>query len=269
LPKWQETLVELRERFPAASAGFAATLRALQAALPEAPFAVYVDRLDVLQAGPLAGGDPGSWRPGAAQWWRELETLTEEGILVVCSTRYAAADMTDRAHVGMPPLSASDTFRMMGFFVELADLLPDERRKLADWSEGHPLTIETLERTLTEERQRRGLGYECSDPWRELVEAALPRVDATIVQSLRIDDLWACLPEQAREHAARIADTGKLCTLAEIDQLGRERDTLVRCGLLVRHLREVRGTDCSFRWTELWGLPRVLRQQIAGDSSND
>lgn len=262
LPGWEERLAELHERFPAPAAGFAATLRALQTALPQAPLAVCIDRVDALQAGPGAEGGPGTWRPGSAEWWRELEELAADGILVIASTRYAGAGLPVRSYVGVPPLSSSDVFRMMAFFVELSDLSPDERRRLADWSEGHPLTIERLDQAIKEEIDGQGLGYECSDPWSELVEPARHKVAAAVYRGLRLDEIWASLPETGQEQARRIAASGKLLALSEVDKLGGERDLLIRSSLLIRHFEEVRVSDNAFKWVERWGLPRLLCEMI-------
>jgi CHAT domain len=265
LPGWEERLAELRERFPAPAAGFAATLRALQAALSQSPFAVYVDRVDALQEGPGADGGPGTWRAGAAEWWRELEELAAEDFLVLASTRYAGADLPGRSHLGVPPLSSSDAFRMMAFFVELADLTPEERRRLAEWTEGHPLAIALLDAAVDRRYKSQGLGYEPADRWKELVEPVLPEVGEAVRREIRLDELWAGLPEAAREQARRITATGKRLALAEVDQLGGERDLLIRAGLLVRHLKQE--TFGGVRWVERWGVPRLIAELIADDSS--
>lgn len=264
LSGWDERLAELRERFPAPATGFAATLRALQA-LSRSPFAVYVDRVDALQAGPGADGGPGTWRPGVAEWWRELEELAAEDFLVLASTRYAGADLPGRSHLGVPPLSPSDAFRMMAFFVELADLTPEERRRLVEWTEGHPSTIALLDAAVDRRYKRQGLGYEPADRWKDLVEPVLPEVAEAMRRELCLDELWSGLPETAREQARRIAATGKRLTPAEVDQLGGERDLLIRSGLLVRHLEEVRLSGNSFKWAEHWGLPRRLCELITGE----
>jgi hypothetical protein len=253
-PGWEERVEALRAQIPASAAGFAATLREVAAARPA--FAVCLDGLDRLMAGPGSAREPGVWLPEAAEWWREVEGLAAEGFLVLASTRYAGADLPVRSHVGVPPLSASDAFRMMAFFAELSDLGFDERQRLAGWSDGHPGMIERLEREIAEQRRRQGLGYSCGDPWGELVEPALSRAVGAVRRELRLDELWAALPGAAREQARRIAATGKPLTLKEIDGLGGERGSLIRCGLLVRYLQEVRGPERTLRWTERWGLPR-------------
>ncbi|HYQ83968.1 MAG TPA: hypothetical protein VEP28_08185, partial [Rubrobacter sp.] len=261
LPGWVAQIEKLRARDLAPVAGFAATLRSLKAAHPA--LVVYVDRLDALAAGPGAEGGPGAWRPGAEEWWRVLTGLAADDILIVASTRYAGADLPIRSHVAVPPLSPSDAFRMMAFFVELADLTPEERRRLVDWAEGYPQTVQLLDKALERQRNRQGFGYECNNLWQELVEPALSEVAEEIGRELRLNDLWAGLPEPAKAQARRIASAGRLLPVAEIDRLGGERDALIRCGLLVRHLQEVRSADKTFRWTELWGLPRLLRESMA------
>ncbi|HYO12494.1 MAG TPA: CHAT domain-containing protein [Thermoanaerobaculia bacterium] len=267
LPAWEERIVEIRERFPMAAAGFAATVRALQAARPEAPFALCIDRLDALQSGPGISGGPGAWRPGGEELWREIQSLAEGGILVLATTRYAGADLPVRSHIAMPPLSESDAYRMMAFFVELADLAPKQRLLLADWADGHPRTIELLDGAVAGQMNAKGLGWELTDAWKELVEPALPGVAEAVCQETRLDELWEGLPESAREHARRIAAARKPLPLAGIDRLGGERDALIRCGLLVRHRKEVRReglTAVGLEWIERWGLPRRLRERIAG-----
>lgn len=261
LPGWEEQLAELRRRFPAPVAGFSATVRALRAACPE--LVAYIDRVDALLAGPGAAAEPGEWLPVGAEWWREVLALGADGLLVLASTRYAWRDLPGRSHVGVPPLSAADTFRMTAFLVELADLTTEERRRLAAWTDGHPLAVTLLDAAVEGQSRRLGLGYETADRWRELVEPVLPEVAAAVRHAARLDELWATLPENAREQARRIAAAGTPLAAAEVDRLGSERDMLIRRGLLLRHLVEIRTAADTFRWSERWMLPRGLSQTIA------
>ncbi|HBL29197.1 MAG TPA: hypothetical protein DD490_20390 [Acidobacteria bacterium] len=263
LPGWDDRVEQLRAEVPASAAGFAATLRALQDACPD--LAVCLDRVDALQVGPGALGGPGAWWPGAEEWWREVEGLAADGMLILATTRYAGADLPVRSYVGMPPLSAADAFRMMSFFAELGELTPAERRRLAEWSEGHPLTLEWLDRAVEAERRRLGLGFESIEPWEERVAPVLPGVTEETRRALRLDELWDGLPESAREQARRIAEAMEPLSSAEILALGGERDRLIRCGLLVRNLREERADDGTFHWIERWGLPRLLGETITGE----
>ena len=268
IPDWEETITELRGRFPAPAMGFAATVRALQAAYPERPFAVCIDQIDALQAGPGTGAEPGIWGRGGAEWWQEIQGLADDGILVLATTRYANADLPFRSHVGMPPLSSSDAFRMMAFFVELADLAPDQRRRLANWSEGHPLTVQRLDDAIREQVSSHGLGWEVMDSWKELVEPVLPGVAETVRREMHLEAIWEDLPETAREHARRIAANRDSLSLQEIDRLGGERQILIRSGLLVR-FREQVDVSGSVRWADRWGLPLRLREMIADETGHE
>lgn len=263
---WAERIAELRERFPAPAAGFAATVRALQAARP--PLTLCVDGVDALQVGPGTGVEPGLWRPGGAEWWREIEKLASDGILVLATTRYANADLPFQSHVGVPPLSPSDAFRMMAFFVELAALAPDQRRRLAAWSDGHPYTIRVLDEAIRDQVKSHGLGWEATDSWKELVEPALSRVAEAGRREMRLDALWADLPETAREHARRIGASRNPLPLQEVDRLGEERGLLIRSGLLVRYRQQMKASG-SFRWADRWGLPLRLREMIANETGHE
>lgn len=267
LPGWEERIARIQGRVPAPLPGFAETLRALQETLPHSPLTVLIDRMDHLQ-NPRRGGSDTS-RPGDAEWWKEIEALAAHGILVLASTRWASGNLPSRCYVGVPPLSASDAFRMMAFFVELSDLNPQQRSRLADWSEGHPRTIELLDRAIARRRQNKGLGYECTEPWKELVEPCLPEVAEAIRHELQLRELWMSLPETARDHARRLVAVGKPLPVTEIDELGGERDVLIRSGLLVRHLQEVCSTDGHFQWVDHWKLPLRLCEVITGKSDQD
>lgn len=259
LPDWATRVAGLRGRYPVPAAGFAAALRALHELLPR--LAIYLDRLDALQTGPGEGEMLGAWQPGVERWWRELVAIAEDGVLVLASTRWAGAGLPIRSYVGLPPLSASDALRMMVFFVELADLTPEERHRLTAWSEGHPRTIELLDRAVAAQRDGHGLGYEAGNPWQELVEPALLDVAEAVRRELGLRELWAGLSEGAREQARRIASSEKAMSQASVDRLGPHRDELIRCGLLIRHLEEVGGSG-ALRWTERWGLPLRLREVL-------
>lgn len=241
------------------------TVRALQAARPS--LAVYLDRVDLLQAGPGTDSAPESWRPGAEAVWGELEALAAEGVPVIVSTRFAGAEVPVRSHVAVSPLSPADALRMMSFFEELSDLPPGDRQKLVDWMDGHPGTFKLLNGALAGQRNRLGLGYEVTDPWRELVEPVLGEVARQVRTELGLAALWQGLSETAREHARRIAGRPEPLPAQEVDALGEARDPLVRRGLLVRYREQVR-KDEVFQWRERWGLPLRLRELIAAEPAD-
>jgi hypothetical protein len=265
IPGWAEQVAELRE-----GSGFAEIIRRLRSVRPN--LVVHLDHANALQVGPEADGEgePGNWKPGAEAIWTDLEELAADGILVVVSTRFASADLPVRSHLSVSPMTPADSLRMMSFFVELADLPPGDRKRLAEWADGHPRTIELLDRALTLRWNQMGLGYEVEDArkWSELVEPVLNEVASLVRTEVGLDGLWRGLPEEAREHARRIAARPQPLSLQEVDAMGEARDVLIRRGLLVRYREQVR-TGEVFHWQERWGLPLRVREMVTKGLPND
>lgn len=256
LSDWEGLLLRHRTAPRVAAEAFSRILRALHERLPD--LAVFVDGVDRLQAGPESGSPVGAWLPGAEPWWKEMVEISESGVLILLSTRWPHPDMPPRSHVALPPLSGSDAFRMMSFFGELARLAPAERRELVEWSEGHADTIAVLDDEIGKQLGRRGLGYDPEDPWRELVEPALPEAAERVRRRAQVPELWASLSPGAREHGRKLAEREEAMSLATVDGLGDFRDELIRSGLLQRHLDEVGGLGTARR-IERWRLTLHLR----------
>ena len=255
LPFWDERVKDLRERIPDSTAGLAAAIRVLLEKRPE--LVVYIDNAETLQSGPDTD-DPaalGDWLPGLAAWWAEMEHLAEEdGCLVLATTRYTWAGLSPRAHVGMLSMGRADSLRLIDSFEALQDLPLEVRVRLAERVDGHPRTVEMLDRLIA--RQREDLP-EVADPWGDLIVPILPEQEDKIRADLLIGKLWEKLSERAREHARTLTVLRRPAPQFVIDRLGEARDELIRTGWLTRYREQVRD-DSGMRWDERWGLYPIV-----------
>lgn len=257
LPLWNERVKDLRERVPDPAAGLAAVLRLLRQERPG--LTVYVDNAETLQTGP-ATDDPaalGSWRLGLEDWWREMERLAEDdGCLVLVTTRYAWEGLSSRAHVGLPPLEKADSLRLIASFEALTDLPLDVRVRLAERVDGHPRTVEFLDKLVA---QRREELREIGDAWNDLIVPVFPAQEEKIRADLLLEKLWEKLSEGAKEHARALTVLRRPAPQFVIDRMGGTRDELIRAGWLTRYREQVR-VDSGMRWSERWGLHTLLRE---------
>jgi len=257
-PFWDERVKDLRERISDPAKGLAAVVRALREKRPD--LVLYIDNAESLQIGP-ATDDPGalgSWRPGADTWWSEMERLAvENGCLVLASTRYAWEGLSPRAHLGVDPMSPADSRRLIDSFDALQDLPPEARARLADRVDGHPRTVELLDRLVARRREELA-GQAIVDPWRELIVPILPVQEEKIRADLLLPELWKRLSEEARQHARKLTVLRRSAPQFVIDRIGGARDELIRAGWLTRY-RETVLTDKGLSWQDFWGMHSQIR----------
>jgi tetratricopeptide (TPR) repeat protein len=233
---WDERMKDLRERFQDPVEGFVEVIRTLRRDRPH--LAIYADNAESLQEGPKTGDSRalGTWRPGAEAWWRALERLEGEGDgLILLTTRYLWSDLGDRSWVGIGSMGLADSLRMIDSFPSLAKLPREVRTRIAERVDGHPRTVEYLDRLVA--WQRRKLGRKrLRDPWRELIEPVLPEQAKEITADLLLEEIWRRLSEAAKEHATAISVLRIPAPQFVIDRLGEARDELIRAGLLSRFM---------------------------------
>jgi len=270
LPFWDERVKELRERVPEQAAGLAVVLRRLRQERPG--LVLYIDNAETLQSGP-ATEDPaalGSWRPGLEAWWEEMERLADEdGCLMMVTTRYAWEGLSPRAFVALPPMGPADSLRLIDSFETLGDLPLDVRVRLAERVNGHPRTVEFLDRLIA---QRREEIRKVTDAWTDLIAPILPAQEVKIRVDLLIEKLWDKLSEGAKEHARALTVLRRPAPQFVIDRMGGVRDELIRAGWLTRYREQVR-TGAGIRWSERWGLQALPKGFVtairAGDLQKD
>lgn len=258
---WDERTKDLRERFPDPVEGFVEVVRALRHDRPH--LAIYADNAESLQEGPKTEESRalGTWRPGAEAWWRALERLEEEGDgLIFLTTRYLWSDLGERAWIGIGSMGLADSLRMIDSFPPLARLPREVRTRIAERIDGHPRTIEYLDRLVA--WQRRKLGRKrLHDPWRELIEPVLPEQAEQITADLLLEEIWRRLSEGAKEHAKRIGVLRIPAPQFVIDRLGEARDELIRAGLLT-HFREQSPSGARMVWLDRWGFHVLVRELV-------
>ncbi len=260
LPQWEERRKRLREEIADPAPGFAATVEELRRDRPG--LVLYMDNAEPLQEGP-ASNDPkalGSWRPEAVAWWAEMEKLAANG-LVLISTRYGWKGLAPGAWVPVDPLSQADVLRMLDTFPGFRPLARRDRERLAAAVDGHPRTLEILDRLIQERCADLGPGFETGDPWKDLIEPVLPRHAQEIRADLLLEELWQRLTPAAREHAVQIGVLRVSAPRFVIDRLGAAATELIRTGVLTRFREQMLWEDHT-EWMDRWGLQRMVRSFI-------
>jgi tetratricopeptide (TPR) repeat protein len=172
---------------------------------------IYLDNLESLLVGPEeieAAADPeafGQWRePALAAIWDTLVQFSQatSALHVVASCRYRN-DSFRAGLIPVSPLPADALFRLMGWFPALRRLSVDARARLVNRLDGHPRAVEfandLVEHQRLEWEERQGREWRLPDPpgpgdlareWSELVEPALPRVEAKLRDDLLLGAIW-------------------------------------------------------------------------------
>ena len=187
---WEAAAKVLRERDPPAAQGFEETVRRLRQARPR--LVVYADNLETLQDGPQNEDAKalGDFLPAGLPCWEALERLSKEGLVLV-STRYRWRGLDPAALVPIEPMQPPDVWRMIETFEYLGRMPHRVQGRIAAMADGHPRTVEYLDRLVGEWLREKG--EEPSDWWAEVVEPLLPRNAEAITADLLLDALWARL----------------------------------------------------------------------------
>jgi tetratricopeptide (TPR) repeat protein len=240
LPRWEERLKRLREEIPESTPGFAATIAELRQARPG--LVLYVDDAGALQ-------DEG---------WAGMEKLAAQGLVLV-STRDDCQGLAPAARVPVDPMSPADVLALLDVLPSFAPLSPEGRERLASRVDGHPRTLEVLDRLIQER------------PPEQVIEPLLLEHTGKLHAGLLLEELWNQLTPAAREHAVR---TGVLRVPAPrfvVDRLGHAANTageLIRTGLLTWFREQVLAKDGA-RWMDRWGLHSLVRSFLASKSEEE
>jgi tetratricopeptide (TPR) repeat protein len=262
LPLWEERLKRLREEIPDSIPGFTATIAELRQ--DRSGLVLYVDNAESLQDGPKTQ-DPkalGSWKPAALEWWNEMERLAEDGLVLV-STRYGWKGLHPRSSIPMDPMSPADVLRMLDTFESFEPLPRWDRERLARRADGHPRTLEFLDRLVQERLLDQGPGFEVRDPWTDLIEPVLPRHSEEIRADLLLEELWERLTPAGREHAVQVGVLRASAPHSVIEGLGTATGELIRTGVLTR-FREQGLSEQGMEWLDRWGLHSLVRSFVEG-----
>lgn len=268
LPGWSGRTQFLRATISGSAEGLVAAIREVLRHRPH--LTVYIDNAETLQVGPRghAPDDPGSWRPGLEGWWPPIETLAEDGTLVLVSTRYAWKGLAPQAHLAVGTLSKADTWRLVESFDEIARLPREVRLRLVRTVDGHPRAVELLDRLIGLRIRALGRALRGEETWAEVIEPLLPHEGRLLQEDLLLEALWKLLPEEARGHARRLGLLRQPAPVWVVDRLGTARDALIRASLLTRSREAVSGgagDGPRVRWVDRWGLHGLVREHVARD----
>ncbi|NJL27095.1 MAG: tetratricopeptide repeat protein [Thermoanaerobaculia bacterium] len=264
LASWSEHVERLREDVPEAVAGLAAVVTEIRKARPA--LVIYADNTDALQLGPgsengSAGGalEVGRWKPEAGPWGDALPRLAEGGLVLV-STRYFWPGLAPEARLPVPPMNTADVHRMIEACEELAELPFEIARKIAERVDGHPQTVELLDRLLGERRRR--LTRPPTDIWSDLVAPLLGEQRQKVTADLLLEDLWKRFSPAARQQALEISVLNSPVPGQVIARLGNASEELVRTSLLSRHRFPVQIADERRIWEDRWGFHSLVRDFV-------
>ena len=94
---------------------------------------------------------------------------------------------------------------MLDSYETFEPLSRKNRERLAHRVDGHPRTVEVLERLVSERFGDLGPGYEVKDPWSDLIEPVLPKQEEEISADLLLEELWQRLTPEAQRQARQSA----------------------------------------------------------------
>ncbi len=163
---WAVKAKALREAQPDPVAGVERAVAMLREARPGV--VLYADNLETLQEGP-EGDDAtalGSWSKAGRPVWEALERLSSGGRVVV-TTRYGWRGLSEKAWVRIDPMREADVLRMVDTWPTLRELPRSVQAKIAARVDGHPRTVEFLDRLVAERWENMGPGAEVRDAWKE------------------------------------------------------------------------------------------------------
>ncbi len=259
-PGWAERMKRLQETIPDPASGFAAVVREIRQERPG--LALYADNTETLQDGPQTDGPQalGSWQPEAAPWWQEMEGLARDGLLILASTRYFWTGGDPDDWVGIGPMSRADVLRMLASYDTFERLGRKDRERLARRVDGHPRTVEVLERLVAERRSDLGPGSQVQDPWTDLIAPVLPKQEKEISADLLLDELWQRLSPEARHQSRQVSVLRVPAPRDVIQGLGSATTELTRTGVLTLYrepllLKE----EQKLEWVDRWGLHSLVR----------
>jgi hypothetical protein len=255
---WEEQVRKLREAGLESASGFERAVSLLRRARPK--LVLYADNTETLQVGP-GGAEAqalGAWHPKARAWWEAMERLAGEGLLVMASTRYRWTGMDPKAWLPIEPMRGVDSLRMIESFEGLGRLPHALQTRLAEMVDGHPRTVEYLDRLVDERMKELEKSLEeVGDVWAELIEPVLPKKEEKLTADLLLDKLWERLSEGAREHARTLSVLRAPAPRSIIEKLGGATVELIRAGVLTRVRELVKGRDGA-QWVERWGMHSLV-----------
>jgi tetratricopeptide (TPR) repeat protein len=186
---------------------------------------VYLDNLESLLVGPEEVGSAvpdalGQWSTPALQAiWATLKDFAQHSgkVVLVASCRYRNDDF-GKAVVPVGPLPAGALFRLMGWFPGLRRLSIASRARLVAELDGHPRAVEFANDLIVDAldawEEKTGREWTLSaeatteDPareWTEVVEPALPKVEAKLGDDLLFREIWdRVLDERAQRMLYRM-----------------------------------------------------------------
>lgn len=271
--EWEPRVRRLRTEHLDPVDGLAAAIRELRRERPE--LAVYVDNAESLQIGPRseAEADLGSWRPGADRWWQEMERLADgpgrenEGI-VLASTRYTWEGLTPRAHLGVGPLSPSESLRLINSYPSLSRLSSGDRAKLAEAADGHPRSVDVLARLVERRRRPRTAKGNLQHQEESIVDriaVALPAQARWLARDLLLERLWTQIGPAARLHARNLGVLRRPAPGFVIRRLGNAMSTLIRSGLLSPFVLQVEKDRRPHR-SQRWAMHSLVRSLVSRET---
>jgi tetratricopeptide (TPR) repeat protein len=230
---------------------------------------IYGDGIESLLGGPnKPQTDTGEWLPGTRRWWDTLKKLSERGLMILLSSRYLWKELDPESVVYMDALSKGEIMRMLDSYTELAPLSFDTKERLISRIDGHPRTVDFLDKLAHARRVKLGRQLQELDPWSDLILPILPETTQKITANILLDTLWQLLTKAGQEHAFTLLVARVPLPRQIIEEVGNAIAELIRSGLLTRH-RIHRQLETAMSWENRWGMHSIIADYVRAKAGNE
>jgi tetratricopeptide (TPR) repeat protein len=264
---WEKITTAVTEQFSDPSEAFEQIVLKLRRHRPQ--LIIYGDGVESLLGGPNNPQiETGEWLPETRSWWDALKRLSERGLLILLSTRYLWKELDPESKVFMDALSEGEIMRMFDSFTELAPLSFDTRERLISRIDGHPRTVDFLDKLAHARRIRLGRPWQELDAWVDLILPILPETSEKITTDILLEALWQLLTNAGREHTCTLLAARVPLPRQVIEEVGSAIDELTRFGLLTRH-RIQRQLETSMSWENRWGMHSIVADYVRAKAGSE
>jgi tetratricopeptide (TPR) repeat protein len=257
---WEKVAGDIVERFKDPAEALEQVIFQLRRSLPR--LIIYGDGIECLLGGPNnLRAETGEWLPETISLLDTLTKVSDRGLLILLSSRSLWKDHDPESVIFVDALTSGEIMRMFDSFAELSHLNFEIKERLIPRIDGHPRTVEFLDRLIHVRRLKLGSPLEELDLWTDLISPTLPDTREKITADMLLEALWQLLTEAGREHAHTLLVARAPLPRQVVKWAGSATDELIRFGLLTRH-RIHRQLEEDSHWENRWAMHSIVADYV-------